>query len=332
MNFSFEIPQNFLTQVASNQIQRFGSILKDTTTGKIVAHLQETGATQNIVSKLGGDILLNPFAIPLKTIEISSNIIGNYQIHRLDKKIEQTLELLKGLQTAQYANIALAGLGLGVSVAMFAYTKKRMDKQDMRLSNIQSSINLLVDQQRRIELERLETDLQAQLDLAEEAWLHADGGQRAWTRVADKLNDMVYKYPKHITKELEIQIIEDESLLLYLLERYRVLAATRIECLVLTGELQAAFNFSKKFSEQNERLLSNISPLKFTSRDNSSAPKFQSNLQKGRALSSRIQDFKDTSLTRNLLISDFIDNKTDGREYIKQLKQEKSRELVLVSF
>lgn len=331
MAYSFDIPQQFAALVEAGKIVRFGAILKDVETGRIVSHLQETGALYDSLRRLAR-LSTNPFSIVTDTISAASSIGANMQLHRLDAKVEQTMQLIQGLHGMQVANLALTGLGLGVSVATFAYVKHRMDSMDLRLDGMQSVLTKILDEQRRAELERLETDLDAQLSHAEEAWHHGDGGQRAWSRVADMLNDMVYKYPKHIERELGQRVLKDERLLMYLIERFRVLAATRVECLILTGELQTALDFSRRFSEATNRLLARVTPLQFVDRSLSASPQFSLALDKGQRIASRLREFQDLVATQPLLIEGFIAHKVDGYDYICEMKSEKKRELVAVSF
>lgn len=44
----FEIPAELLGRVASGELIRYGTILKDAGTGQIVKHLQETGVAQAV--------------------------------------------------------------------------------------------------------------------------------------------------------------------------------------------------------------------------------------------------------------------------------------------
>ncbi len=50
MSIPFDTPASFLLPHSLGQVQRYGAILKDVSTGRIVAHLQETGALHSITS------------------------------------------------------------------------------------------------------------------------------------------------------------------------------------------------------------------------------------------------------------------------------------------
>jgi hypothetical protein len=46
----FKIPDGLLADVASGKVIRIGAMLHDADTGRIIAHLQETGALQNLLA------------------------------------------------------------------------------------------------------------------------------------------------------------------------------------------------------------------------------------------------------------------------------------------
>lgn len=61
MQMLFEVPRQFVAQVASGQVDRFGAILKEVATGRIVGHLQETGAMQGALGQCSQSIWLRRF-------------------------------------------------------------------------------------------------------------------------------------------------------------------------------------------------------------------------------------------------------------------------------
>lgn len=47
----FDLPAQFLQGIATGDIIRYGAILKDAGTGRIVGHLQESGIAQSLLSQ-----------------------------------------------------------------------------------------------------------------------------------------------------------------------------------------------------------------------------------------------------------------------------------------
>lgn len=328
MAIPFEIPSELFAAEKFGKVVRYGAILKDSETGQIVAHMQETGLLNQVAS-----LPANAFLSPTTAV---SSLASNYQLYRVDQKITAMQQMLTGLQSMQIANLALAGLGLGISVAGFAMIKSRIDQVSTKIDSLEKTIRKEFEDQRLRELKNLEADLDSQLDHAEEGWASTDS-TRIWTRVADRLNDMVYYYPKLIEEHLAAPT-PDLNLSGYLLERYRVLAATRVECLVLIGELESARDFSRRFMEKNTRLLEPVSPLSLAHRRAASAEgdalareaAFRREIGPARQFTEAVREFQDLSETRPLLIETLLEKRINGRDYIEQLRAEKEQPVLLL--
>lgn len=330
MPVPFDLPAEFLLRFATGSVVRHGAILKDVATGRIVAHLQETGLLSTLVrSPLA--LAANPVAA---TVSAMSSLVGNYQAYRIEKRVEELNLLVRGLQGMQAAQLAVAGLGLGVSIAGFLAVRKQIADVSIRLDRLAETVERRFDEQRRHELLTLEGDLEAQLDHAEEGWT-GDGTAR-WSRVANKLNDMVYRYPNLIQEELASPVA-NPALLSYLLERYRVLAATRIECLVLIGELRPAQDFAVRFSRKTNDLLNSVTPTGLARRLAAPAedarlrpPGAGERAESARALVAAMREFQDLCETRPLLLETLIERRVDGRDYVATLRGNRDAAVVLL--
>ena len=157
--------------------------------------------------------------------------------------------------------------------------------------------------------------------------------------MSDKLNDMVYYYPNLIEKNLRANPSELE-LLAYLLERYRSLAATRMKCLVLTGEMGIALDFARQFSRRTNRLLDNISAIdlarwavRASDKELDSRERhleIRKRLPEMRSFVWRLREFQDLFQTKPFLIETLIDRQIDGREYISSLRDENQQAVVML--
>lgn len=329
MAIPFSYPSQFLALVESGDVIRYGAILKDAASGRIVAHMQQTGFLEGLLSTTSSLLPINPFS-PISAV---SSLGANFQLYRLDAKIEQSLQLMQGFAGMQLANLALAGLGLGVSVAGFAMIKSRLNEVSLKIDTLTDVVRSGFEEQRLRELRDLESDLDGQLDHAEEAWEHSDGGTRVWTRVADRLNDMVYRYPKLIEQHLR-ELTHDPQTLAYLLERYRVLAQTRIECLILNNEMMSARDFARRFSQKTNELLNDVTPLEFArariARDTRDRHlELRRQLPEARRFVANLREFQDVFETKPLLIDSLIESRQDGRDYVQSLREQKEP-LVLI--
>lgn len=327
MAMLFEIPAEFLARHAAGTLVRYGAILKEVNSGRIVAHLQETGVL-NATLRSPLAAIANPAAAGVTAV---SSIVGNFQAYRIEKRVE---ELGRFVQAMQYTQLAVAGLGLGVSIAGFFAIRKQMGDVSMKLDHLTALVERRFEEQKRREMRKLEDDLEAQLDLAEEGW--SGDGHARWTRVANKLNDIVYSYPGLIEEELRADA-PDPALLSYLLERYRVLAATRIECLVLVGELRPAQDFAARFSQKTNALLNDVTPTGLARRigrgmaaPGTPAQDHARTTTQARDLVTLMRELQDVSETRPLLLETLIDHGVNGRDYIEALRENRTAPVVML--
>ena len=328
MPLLFDIPPHLLSRVTAGEVVRYGTILKETRTGTILAHLQETGTLHRTLS----NPLINPFSV-------ASSVLGNYQLHRLDVKVDEVLQLLDLMNGMQVANLALSGLGIGINVAGFALINKRLDRLAFDVAEIRDLLEKFVDELNRQRLIDLENRLRAQLQNGDDGWyVQKNRSNHLWQRVADELLDMLFQYEALINKTFNANPVNLE-LLAYLLQRYRTVASTRVKCLMLLDELESAKQFSQRFSREVNCLLDGVSPFELScSIDEVIDPKERFNfdnhlrirarLPKCQNFVYRVREFQDLFATLPSLIDSLIDNGESGYEYIRRLKEETDRELV----
>lgn len=133
----FRIPEEFLNPALYD---RFGAIIKDRATGKIVGHLQEAGAW-----KLSSGIPIpggNPLQLMTDAVQMGQ-LVG----------IQQTLNVVQTLATVgAVASVA----SLGVSVVGFSIVISKLSRMDRKLDRLLSE-----SRQLRASVERLNLKLDA---------------------------------------------------------------------------------------------------------------------------------------------------------------------------
>lgn len=121
----FVIPWEFLPRVVSGELVRYGAVLKDAVTGRIVGHLKEVG---NFSQLLG-----NPLT---DGISVVSNIVQNFQLRSIGKTLE-SLQLINNIG-------AVASLAtLGVSVVGFAVVTSKLNKIDEKLDVVLEKLEVI---------------------------------------------------------------------------------------------------------------------------------------------------------------------------------------------
>jgi hypothetical protein len=126
----------------SGELIRYGAIIKNSGTGKIVGHLKETGLMESAISSLfGAPQNLLKAANPLSFVtDIGGHAINFQQIRSVGKSVEEVKTLVEGLQLA--TNVAAFGsvASLGVSAAGFVYTANKLKKIESKLDSVASDI------------------------------------------------------------------------------------------------------------------------------------------------------------------------------------------------
>ena len=325
MTISFEVPTKFLASHTLGAVVRYGAILKDAGTGRIVGHLQETSALHALSQ--AGSVSLNPLAA---IVDTASGIASNYQLYRVDQKITAVQNLLTGVATMQAATLATCGLGIGISVIGFMALKRRLDQTSAKLDEIKKAIQSGFDKQAEKRLQDQEAELAGQLDLAEEGWHAKDGGKQNWTSATEKLGAIENFYAREIESSIRDGVALDA--LTYLLDRYRVAIATKIECLVLRDEFKNAAHYTQTVSRRAIEMFDSLTPVSISESFGRvlAIPAKRSHLEDARALIIGIRELQDQLLTNPFVIARIAETAAHGRDYIEKLKDEQVEPLLVL--
>jgi hypothetical protein len=123
MLFTMRIPGEFLANVASGQVVRYGCILKNVGNGQIVGHLKEVGNSISFLSRLP----MNPLSGLSSMAQVGQWIDTHQQL----AKIQQTLNTLQLIGTVGAVSSVA---GLGVSVVGFAMVLRRLGRLEDSLN------------------------------------------------------------------------------------------------------------------------------------------------------------------------------------------------------
>lgn len=124
----FSIPSEFAAGLADGSLIRIGTLLKESSTGQIVAHVQETGVAQNLLQGISG----TPF-MAIGGLDLASSGFANFQLAQLK-------DLVEGLQVLQYTNLGVALAGIGVSAIGFSLINKRLKRIEKQVAELSVKI------------------------------------------------------------------------------------------------------------------------------------------------------------------------------------------------
>lgn len=159
---TYTIPLSQMQNYASGAVELVGAVLKDTTTGQIVAHVQPTRVLDHLLNTAAQGVtgsVAQGFS-PLGAISIAQN-------HLISQKLSEMSQALGLLQSMQIASLAVSGLGLGVSVAGFAMVHRQLKGINARLESLSGEIAQVTADRRQDELRSLLTDIATEIDVVE---------------------------------------------------------------------------------------------------------------------------------------------------------------------
>lgn len=138
MPIPMEAPAAFLAKLSTGELVRYGAIIKDSSTGRIVGHLKETGQLGEVLSQLALSPLdvfkaVNPVSVVADVAGVGIGALNAIQLRDIKLVLEQ-LQLTTNV--AALASVA----GLGVSIGSFAALNAKLTAIEGRLDSIADDV------------------------------------------------------------------------------------------------------------------------------------------------------------------------------------------------
>lgn len=228
----FVVPADFRTAYESGAVQQIGALLKDTATGKIVAHMQETGAMQRIASHL---VDLNPVS---GVVQMGLDAANTALAVRADRKLTELASMVGSLQTVQIVTAASSIAGLGVTVASTMVILNRLRGISKGLQEITAKLDALPQTWREIDLQKTLGDVQTQLERMEEI-----GARKAAKPVIQKAEEKLhdaFNRLHHGTMTVVAEVSVDADLLRQLMAGLALSGGAQIRALYELNEVETA--------------------------------------------------------------------------------------------
>jgi len=321
-NILFHVPDMYKSALISGEVIRIGTLLKDSSTGKIVAHIQESGLVSQALNNLSG---ISPFE-PLGTL---SSISANIQLGQLKTMVE-------GLQVLQFATLGASIVGIGINAIGFVLINKRLRGIEHQIEQFEEHVDKRFRELAERDLRKQISRIQGLIERAGQAHsLRNPDGE--WMIVAGELTNESAILRGEI-KHLLGEEIFDTELFTSLVSAMALCDSGRIECLMLSNELQAAHHYATDIAGNYSLLFDSMSPVNLAAKATNpevhlnpdsydELKKIQSNMK---MLLTGIRDATDAAYTKPHLIETMVHRKIDGREYIQLLQAEKEQPLVLL--
>lgn len=318
----FSIPAKFVSGIENGSLIRFGTIIKDTASGNIVAHLQETGIAQQVLSNtlVGG---------PFSPISAVSSVGANVQLAAI-KSMMETMQML------QFASLGATLVGVGVSVAGFKAMSTRFDQVQSQISAFADKVVLHFAEQKAREYRSHQSRVKSLLEQAELAYAYNNSASE-WMRIAHDLADEAGFYQGEIEYLLSLDVFDDQQFKAFV-QLYTMCNSARIKCLMLADELRAARDISKAISQQYNVLFDPLTPVTLAKQsirlsqitEQSYDHLLRQELLDTKHLVLSIREVQDSAATRPLMIDRLIDKNINGKAFFDRLESEKHEPILLL--
>lgn len=321
----FSIPTEFAAGLADGSLIRIGTLLKESATGQIVAHVQETGVAQNLLQGISS----TPF-MAIGSLDLASSGLANFQL-------AQIKTLVEGLRVLQYTNLGVALAGIGVSVIGFSLINKRLKRIERQVSEMSARIEKHFSDLSQSLLRHHYYQVQTLFEMAGQA-LCLKTPDRELLTVASQLGIESGYFRGEVTYILGKDHF-DPDLFLSLTRSYTLCNAGRLECLMLARELPAAKKVAQDVGSHYRSLFDPLVPNRIATNMlpveerwlESSSHKLKSIQVEMSALVQGVRDATDAALTKPYLLDTLIEKDIDGYEYIRTLREETTNPIYLLN-
>ncbi|WP_029913826.1 hypothetical protein [Pelobacter seleniigenes] len=318
----FYVPNEFAAGIANHSLNRVGTLIKDASSGRIVAHVQETGLAQKVV----GSAINIPFA-PLSTV---SSVGANIQLTVLQK-------MMVTMQILQYASLGATLVGIGVSVVGFKVMVGRFNQMQSQIDDLANTMN---QQFRDLEARSLREHQSRAVSLFDEAEIASSfsSPRTEWIRLSHSLAEEAAFYRGEVEYQLSLPQFNNRAFL-PLVQLYAGCNSARVKCLMLADELSAAQEVSCLIADKYNALFDPLSPItlakKFVKEEGPDLKEaantdhaLRENLERTTPLIASLRDAQEAAQTRPMLIDTLIKKGISGRDFIKRLESEKEQPIL----
>ncbi|PSL16052.1 hypothetical protein [Shimia abyssi] len=317
MNLSaipFSAALEHLPGLSSGKLVRYGAILKDAQTGKIVGHLQETGLLRTVMEQAPGLLSgANPVGAGLSVFQT----IQNEQIKSRMAALES---LMGGMKNLQLATLGTSVLGIGVTVASTAIVLHRLNHIGAAVERMEEKIDAIPKVWEEARIRHNLTELRTQLERVEESDVRSDRDEVL--RAADgKLNEN-YNHFSDTALKMSAEITLDADLFRAVLCALSLCGGAQFRVLLALDEKQAAAKRASAQAQQLNQIAWNLPAdvMRTKIADKDTALSLTSDLSELRARLS----------SQPLTAAALIENDLHGREYIERAVAEEEEPLLVL--
>lgn len=331
------VPPELVHGVASGLYKVTGSVVRDVASGRGVGFLQETGMLQTILSSVmnsGGNPVVGFANFGLG----AASVIQNQQIKSRLAEIQSSLVMLQNLQLG---TLAVAGLGLGVSVVGFSIMLKRLKGIEAHLGTIEAKIANVTSDRRADDVRMIFADVGTQLDTVDTLSARsnkvssAEAAEQTLAISAGRLE--VHFQQKSDSMQKGAITAADLDLLWSLAAAIRLCHEAGLRALFTIDELEAAKQLAERRAQRFLDLSQSLTPDALARLCSQGAPDTISYaearrlaLPQAEVLVQGLRDSVAAISSQSELAQNLIKNQISGPAYLKDLESEKEEPLLIL--
>lgn len=256
MPLLYAIPPSLDALVSSGQAQLIGAIIKDVSSGQILGHVQQTQGFAQALAQAGGAAAQTGFS-PLGVV----GLVQNEQIKASLKELGQGMALLQNLQ---FANMALTGVGIGVSVAGFAMMNMRLNAIENHLGTLREEVREIGRLMQKAELQRLFSEIRSALKDLDSVVTRTDcltlasNLQRQLSTHVSILSDLLRE--AMTPGKATVLPLEQLDLIWTLSSAKWICEEAELRTLFISEDLAHAGDYATRYRDDNIRCLDQLNP------------------------------------------------------------------------
>ncbi len=333
MPLLYEIPLSVFSRISSGEAEVVGALIKEVASGKILAHVQPTQGFFNAVAQAGGTIAQTGFS-PLGVV----GAIQGEQIKSGIGRLEQGMGLVQNLQ---FANMALTGIGIGVSVAGFAVMNMRLKAIENNLGTLREEVREIGSLIQAAEIRRLFSEIRAALKDLDSVTTRTDhlalasSLQRQLSSHVSSLNDLLME-AMAIRKETSLPM-ERLDLIWTLSSAKWLCEDAELRALFVSEDLAHADEYATRYINDNLRCLDQLNPdalTRLVAADENDLTKMVARRREAAGLVGGIANgFASTveNLSQQQSLSRvLVEDGTSGRKFIQAASKETKSQFLIV--
>ena len=330
------VPPEVVDGVMSGIYKITGSVVRDVSSGRGVAFLQETSVFQSLFGSAlrGVGATLQSGFSPLGVLAV----IQNQQIKSRLAEVQSSLALLQNLQIG---TLAVSGLGLGVSVAGFAMMLKRLKGIEAHLGTIESKIDGVTTDRRSDDIRMIFADVGTQLDTVDTLSARSNkvsSGEAAEHALATSAGRLeVHFQQKSEAMQMGPITSADMDMLWSLAAAIRLCHEAGLRALYSIDELEAAKQLAERRAQRFLNLSQALSPDALSRLCGQSAHDSESfaearrlALPQAEVLVQGLRDSVAAISSQSELAQYLITNQTSGSAYLNAIAAETDEPLLIM--